>query len=281
MQPSSSSDTVPQADLEQTSERYVGQWHRLVTTTNWEKGRIIFEWRTALIEAGAPPSEYSDETWSRRIGNVSPQHVGRLRRVYERFSSIRDEFDGLYWSHFQAALDWNDAEMWLQGAIENGWSVSQMRQMRWEALGGTEPREDDIVEAEFDEDQMPLDAPAAGSRVQEVRDPTAESHGGEATEANSPDAPRADAPDDDFSADSQADQSAPWEEQTSGAAPSAASFEQLDMAAWPDDLAEAFDEMKLAIVRHRMAGWSEISPADVLTALDALRQLVLAPQETD
>ena len=25
--------------------RFVGQWNRLVSTTNWEKGRIICEWQ--------------------------------------------------------------------------------------------------------------------------------------------------------------------------------------------------------------------------------------------
>ena len=27
---------------------FVGQWNRLVSTTNWEKGRIICQWRDAL-----------------------------------------------------------------------------------------------------------------------------------------------------------------------------------------------------------------------------------------
>jgi len=44
------------------------------------------------------------------------------------------QYEGLYWSHLQAALDWDDAEMWLEGAIQNQWSVSQMRGQRWETL---------------------------------------------------------------------------------------------------------------------------------------------------
>ena len=100
------------------------------------------------VEADAP-AEYSDETWSRQVGSVTPQHVGRLRRVYERFGQVYDGYDdGLYWSHFQAALDWNDAEMWLEGAVQNDWSISEMRRTRWETLGGAaelQPREEDIV----------------------------------------------------------------------------------------------------------------------------------------
>ena len=48
-------------------------------------------------------SEFSDDAWSRRVANVTPQHVGRLRRVFERFAAARGNYPGLYWSHFQAA----------------------------------------------------------------------------------------------------------------------------------------------------------------------------------
>jgi len=45
----------------------------------------------------------------------------------------------------------------------------------------------------------------------------------------------------------------------------------------PDDLAEAFDAMKLAILRYKAAEWREISAGDVLRTLDALKALVVAP----
>ncbi|MEX1224799.1 MAG: hypothetical protein WEA31_09650, partial [Pirellulales bacterium] len=118
------------AALDEASQSYIGQWNQLVSSTNWEKGRIIHQWRTALQADGAPAAEYTDNAWSERVGNVTGQHVGRLRRVYERFGTQRDDFRSLYWSHFQAALDWEDAEMYLEGAAQNGWSVSQMRRTR-------------------------------------------------------------------------------------------------------------------------------------------------------
>ena len=37
---------------------YVGRWNRLVSTTNWEKGRIICEWREALRQAGRSVHEF-------------------------------------------------------------------------------------------------------------------------------------------------------------------------------------------------------------------------------
>ena len=140
---------------EQASEPFVGRWNQLISTTNWEKGRIICEWRAALIERGAPTSEYSDEAWSQKVGNVTGQHVGRLRRVYQRFGDEYHQYESLFWSHFQSALDWNDAEMWLEGAVQNDWSVSRMRHMRWETLEGGEgdpPGDEEVVASELDED---------------------------------------------------------------------------------------------------------------------------------
>jgi len=51
-------------------------------------------------------------------------------------------------------------------------------------------------------------------------------------------------------------------------------FENLP--ALPRDLSEAFEGFKLAILNHKLAGWREVGAADVLTVLDALKQLVLA-----
>src|SRR5690242_18588727 len=99
---------------DETSQEFLGRWTRLVSTTNWEKGRIIHQWREALVVAEAPVELYSDEAWAARVNNVSGQHVGRLRRAFERFGSVYENYSGLFWSHFQAALEWDDAEMWLE-----------------------------------------------------------------------------------------------------------------------------------------------------------------------
>src|SRR5687767_12291642 len=116
--------------IDEATAPFLGRWNRLVSTTNWEKGCIIHDWRDALIASDAPAAEYSDDAWSSRVGSVTPQHVGRLRRVFDRFGNAHDNYAGLYWSHFQAAIDWNDAEMWLEGAVQNRWSVAAMRRER-------------------------------------------------------------------------------------------------------------------------------------------------------
>jgi hypothetical protein len=273
MDQSLSSEISPQLaepespDLEVTSTSYVGRWNRLVSTTNWEKGRIILEWRCRLMEAGAPPQAYSDEAWSRRVGHVSPQHVGRLRRVAEQFGEVYRQYEGLYWSHFHAALDWNDAEMWLEGAVQNGWSVAQMRTTRWEATGAApdqKPDPDGVVAAESDEDvdaaldepadAVPFDAPGVVRDVDSGA--TADDEPDEPDEGDVAEVPRAEA------------------------GPTAEPVRPFEgLAALPDDLAEAFESFKLALLNHKVGGWKAISRDQVLAALDALKQLALAPAD--
>lgn len=274
MEESASVDTLK---ADEASLDYIGQWRGLVSTTNWEKGRIIHQWREALIAAEASPQEYSDEAWSRRVGNVTGQHVGRLRRVFERFNAVRNQYPGLFWSHFQAAVEWPDAEMWLEGAVQSGWSINDMRARRWESLGlpaEQQSREEPLVESEVDED---ADA-ANDSRLSEVRDPGGERSGdaeGESrnyeTEVDYGDEPRegaqAGVPFEVAAVDSPAEVSEP----------PVRPFENLPEL--PDDLAEAFDALKLAILHHKLAGWKEITRDNLLAALDGLKQLALTKDE--
>ena len=269
---------VEEASTAEASTEYVGRWNRLISTTNWEKGRIITEWRECLIASGAPAQSYCDEAWSRRVGNISGQHAGRLRRVWNRFGKLREEreeYKSLYWSHFQAALDWDDAEMYLQGAVESGWSVAQMRAQQWEATGALadrRPREEEIVAAEFDEDtDLPDDSgdEAISGSAAAVQDPQGSGASvpaaGESVDAipfegaappEDPASPGAEAP--------AVDPVRPFE----------------NLAELPDDLREAFEAFKLAIVSHKLSHWEEISRDEVLATLDALKQLALAPSDS-
>ena len=250
-----------------TSQEYVGRWNTLVSTTNWEKGKIIHQWREALIADDVDRGQYADDVWSRTVGTVTPQHVGRLRRVFERFADVCDQYQGLFWSHFQAALDWDDAEMWLEGGVQNGWSVSQMRRQRWEALGADEslkPRDEDIIVAELNEDIDPrLDA-ADGDRTPEIISPeVAEVTGGSADETEKESAARTTSAADETGA------------ATEPAETPVRPFEELPEL--PDDVAEAFESMKLAILRHKSADWADIARDDLLVVLDSLKALAMAP----
>ena len=269
---------------EKTSDEsavFVERWNKLISTSNWEKGRIIHEWRNALIDSNAHAGEYSDEEWSRIVGSVTPQHVGRLRRVYKRFFTSYESYEGLYWSHFYAASEWDDAELWLEGASQNSWSISQMRKQRWEANGGDpseKPDAKDVVTAEVDEDfgDEAVDSLVASSvETIENLDKKSDAPGGSSTDAehmpfDKEDVDTAEAGDGE---EGLGDES---EEVAEKAAPVRPFAEIPEL---PDDLADAFDSFKLAILRHKVAEWAEIERDDVLVVLDSLKQLVTAPSE--
>ncbi len=259
---------VPSTETLVASQSFVGRWDRLVSRTNWEKGRIIAEWREALLASAASPAESSDDTWSRLVGNVTPQHVGRLRRTYARFGALQETFAGLYWSHFYAALEWNDAELWLEGAVQNEWSVSRMRRERWEALGGAAvdepPADAPLVESNVEDD-----APLADGRTAEVRDPR------EFDASSGPAAEGPDFGDETEAAESAAEEVTAVDAATEAPTPAHRPFENL--ATLPPDLHEAFEAFKLAIVHHRISEWRDVAPGDVVAALRALEALVLAP----
>ncbi|MBX7071941.1 MAG: hypothetical protein K1X71_02235 [Pirellulales bacterium] len=256
---------------EEASQQFIGQWRRLVSTTNWEKGRILCEWRSALVAAGAPATEYSDEAWAQRIGGVSSQHVGRLRRTFARFGESASDYAGLFWSHFQAALEWDDAEMWLEGAVQSGWSISQMRGARSEALGEASADAETIVDETPFDDDAPTDGRAA---VEEIPRTIAASEEVIAER---------DVDDESDHDDGAGEADSGWSEMSAGGSDAAeASVPTRPFAALPElpiDLAEALESFKLAILRHKLAGWSEVSQEAVLDSLAALRQLALAPSE--
>lgn len=254
------------AGTEQASEVFVGRWRRLVSTTNWEKGRIIAQWRDALIESGAAATEYSDEAWANRVGGVTSQHVGRLRRVFQRFGVTFEKFGGLYWSHFHSAVEWNDAEMWLEGAVQNDWSVSEMRRMRWETLGAVEelrPRSEEIVASDLDEDVAAETAESQTAYETDLSAPFDTADASDAAETGEARAEMLSEPADDAEASEAAALVRPF----------------ADLSSLPSDLADAFESFKLAILRHKAEAWSRVSATDVMASLDALKALVLAPSE--
>lgn len=257
--------------VDQASSAYEHRWARLISVTNWEKGKTIHEWRTELVETGASSKEYSDDAWSRRVGGVSGQHAGRLRRVHELFADQRETFPGLYWSHFQAALDWNDAEMWLEGAVQSRWSVQQMREQRLDALGGKksdlEPEE---PAAEFDEDAAggenttPNGAEEIlGEMIGDLSGPNLDEGPDFGDEpASRADAERKTGGDGLEIAASEGDVNAP------------APFE--DMPELPVDMAEAVEMLKLSILRHKSKNWRDVELEDALYVLNGLKQLAMS-----
>ena len=255
--------TLPEPEenpaIETASNEYLGRWNRLVSTTNSKKDRIVAESREALVEASAPPSACSDAAWSRRVGSVTPQHTGRLRRPYQRFAAMREAYRGLC----RAA----SRPPWIGTTPKCGWKgPSEPLVDRRDAgpafanAGGPSGRSIDATAVEVDEDAVvaPVDLPPAGSATMiEAR---------EADEADADDADLSNANDDSVPLDMPASHVADEPLRP---------FENLPSL--PADLRDAFDGFKLAIIHHRISQWQEVSREDVLATLEALRQLTLRP----
>ena len=258
-------------DFSDVATPFVGLWNRLISTTNWEKGRIISEWRQALIDSGAKSQQYSDEAWANQVGGVTSPHIGRLRRVHDRFITSYESYEGLYWSHFLAALDWEDAPMWLEGASQENWSVSQMRDQRWQSMGAIEtdrPISGEIVTVDTDEDVV---LPAqGGGRTREYGDESGASAG------PAPERP-------DFGEESEEELTSLSGSSSASAAPAFDSpvadtepplqpFSGLPEL--PDDLSDAIESLKLSILRHKTSGWNETDRETVQKYLDAIRVMM-------
>lgn len=258
-----------QPETIEQSSAFIGQWNQLISTTNWEKGAIILEWRQTLKDDDASPSQYSDEAWCNMVGGVTPQHVGRLRRTSERFGDTYETFEGLYWSHFYAALDWDDAEMWLEGAIQNDWSISQMRNQRWETMGklpGDKPRGSDIIASETDEEDSAVtmsDKLVSANEREYIEGPVPE--GPDFGDEDSPGGGRKSEAVDGAEPNSLADDA---EEKPAKPVRLFDSFTSL-----PDDVRAAADQFKVAIITHKADEWEEISQKDLLDLLAALGHL--------
>ncbi len=64
-----------------------------------------------------------------RIG-LSGDQVYQRRRVWESFSDVHDQYEQLRWSHFYAALNWDDASDCLGWADEMHATVAEMKAWR-------------------------------------------------------------------------------------------------------------------------------------------------------
>ncbi len=282
--------------IDEIASEFVGFWNRLVSQTNWEKGKVVHSWRTKLIEAGLPRRIYSDESIAQRLGNVSPQHVGRLRRVYERFGAS-EPLPNLFWSHYQAALDWDDADDWLRKASDEKLSVAQTRIARWEKYGAPparKPKESEIVVEEPDADVNPFNDSDADFASFAPSDDDADyprSNGGR-REYESDDAPlspergeiggeqekktkknkKGDEVDlGEFEGDDEPWEAEPTRRSTADVLDGIAKLDPL-----PNDFAEAFESLKVAIMTRKLAAWDDVQPVQIAAYLSEIKRLLVS-----
>jgi hypothetical protein len=254
--------------LEGRSQPHLNRWHRLVSSTNWEKGAIIVDWQKSMADAGWPKDHYSDDRWSQLAGSATSQHVGRLRRTFARFGHVHKEYSGLYWSHFYAALDWDDAEIWLEGAVQNRWTVSQMRETRWTTMGrppAEKPRIEQIVISDPEEESVSLGTKIRYHERDYVEGPRPEGPDFGGTEF--------------VSRDDRSQRSSKTSEITNRPPTSTRIRPFESFTNLPDDVSAAVKAFKIAIIKHKAEHWQQISLADMHGLLEALKALATAAAE--
>ncbi|MDR3233535.1 MAG: hypothetical protein LBT46_07735 [Planctomycetaceae bacterium] len=265
---------------DEISSPHIGKWNKLVSQTNWEKGTCILNWRSELAAAGLPGTAYSDDSWSKRVG-ISPQHTGRLRRVAERFADKQSSYTGLYWSHFNAAFDWDDAELWLEGAVQNGWSVTQMKVQRAETVGASDdmkPREEDIFTGEIEEDSYFSPESVHRQTPQTIEERTAVIGAADITEGFDAGSGQSAEPSDTPSNRKAAkpNKKTPLAAGALENITTAVALAKLQCLHLPEDFTEALEKLMLSVLNHKAAGWKKVSQQELADLFDLLKTLVYA-----
>jgi len=115
---------IAPTDLTQaTEEQLIDRAQQSVFDSNWVVGECASLWTTRYARGR------TDADFAQHVG-LSADQVYQRRRVWETFAGERDRFAGLRWSHFYAALTWDDALESLDWAQQTLSTVAEMRAWR-------------------------------------------------------------------------------------------------------------------------------------------------------
>jgi hypothetical protein len=93
---------------------------RAISDSNWIVGAMAAQWMRNHSR-GRTDSDFGTLT------GLSADQVYQRRRVWEVFSDVREVYPNLIWSHFYAALDWDDSAECLKWANDVQARVIEMR----------------------------------------------------------------------------------------------------------------------------------------------------------
>ena len=108
-------------------ESDIYQWNALISESNWKKGQILSR---AIV---GKPTDGKCNKIASLLGGITGHHVNRLVVTWRKFGRTRHNWKHLFWAHFFAAIEWDDAVYWLREANCRNWPVKEMKIRRWEA----------------------------------------------------------------------------------------------------------------------------------------------------
>lgn len=94
-----------------------------VSSCNWTVGECAAQW-TQRYARGRTDSDFG------QLIGLSDDATWKARRVWETFADVRPTYPQLRWSHFYAALTWDDAAECLAWAQDNEATVAEMKAWR-------------------------------------------------------------------------------------------------------------------------------------------------------
>ena len=133
------------SQVEESEEQLVHIASEAISQCRWTVGECAFKW-TRRYAKGRTDADFGE------LIGLSGDQVYQRRRVWESFSDVYHQFESLKWSHYYAALNWDDASECLQWAEESHSTVAEMKAWR-RAIRG----EDLMSEPEAQADRGPGD----------------------------------------------------------------------------------------------------------------------------
>lgn len=116
---------LAQYSLEELLQAYINILEE-VDDTHWQRGEIL----VVLIDGmGQKPS------WIASQVGTSAAQIRELAKTYRAFPDEANRVKDLSWFHHRLAANTDNPSLWIQRAIENGWSTRQMREQIKLALG--------------------------------------------------------------------------------------------------------------------------------------------------
>ena len=149
---------------EATEDRLVEVAQTAVSRCNWVIGECAASWTERYAHGR------TDADFAGLIG-LSGDQVYQRRRVWETFADVRAEYAGVRWSHFYAALNWDDAAECLGWAEEMGATVAEMKAWRRASRGEDLSQPADPETAPFEATVTPVPASITGDVGGEGGDP--------------------------------------------------------------------------------------------------------------
>jgi len=128
-------------DVQETEEELISKAQSAVSQSNWVVGECADKW-TRRYARGRGDGDFAV------LLGLTADQVFQRRRVWQTFADVYQSYPSLKWSHFYAALTWDDAPECLQWADENQATVAEMKAWR-RALRGEELKSESQTDDEW------------------------------------------------------------------------------------------------------------------------------------